>query len=137
MKCEEILKVVNKVWKSKDDAVTISRGLMSHHQVMAAAYEMDGDNAYLTQNYDLDFGIRLNFYPNEDITGVVRVAEFKNPNTPAQQIANERIRKGLKHKVPSILKLNLGKLTDEQIGFLLVNLDHNYMDDKFVNFGIV
>ena len=134
MKCDEILKVVDKVWKSKDDAVTISRGWMSHHQVMAAAYEMDGDNAYLTQNNGLDFGIRLNFYPNEDNTGVVRVTEFENPNTPAQQIANERIRKGLKHKVPSILKLNLGQLTDEQIGFFLVNLDHNNMDDKVREF---
>ena len=49
MKCEEILKVVDKVWKSTDDAVTISRGWMSHHQVIAAAYDMKGDNEYLTK----------------------------------------------------------------------------------------
>ena len=49
MKCEEILKVVDKVWKVTDDAVTISRGWISHHQVVAAAYDMKGDNAYLKE----------------------------------------------------------------------------------------
>ena len=49
MKCEEILKVVDKIWNSTDDAVTISRGWMSHYQVIAAVYELKGDNAYLTK----------------------------------------------------------------------------------------
>ena len=49
MKCEEILKVVDKVWKSKDDAVAISRGWMSHYQVIAEAYEIKDDHKYLTQ----------------------------------------------------------------------------------------
>ena len=61
MKCEEILKVVEKVWNSKEDLVTISRGWMSHHQVIAATYYMNGDNAYLTHKDGLDFGIRYNF----------------------------------------------------------------------------
>ena len=81
MKCDEILKVVEKVWKSKDDAVTISRGWMSLHQVIAAAYYTNGDNAYLTRNDGLDFGIRYNFCPNEDNTGVVRVVEIDNEDT--------------------------------------------------------
>ena len=47
---------------------------------------------------------------------------------------NERIRKGLKYKVPSILDLKLGKLNDEQIGFFLENLDHGKMDDEILEF---
>ena len=91
MKCEEILKVVDKIWNSTDDAVTISRGWMSHYQVIAAAYELKGDNAYLTKKNGLDFGIRVNFYPNQDNTGVVRVLELEDDTIPAHQIANERI----------------------------------------------
>ena len=135
MKCDEILKVVDKVWKSTDDAVAISRGWMSHYQVIAATYEMKGDNAYLTQNNGLDFGIRYNFYPNRDKTGVVRVVELENETTPAEQIANIRIRKGLKYKIPSISQVKTGKLTDEQIEFLRKNLDDEKMDDESWNFG--
>ena len=134
MKCEEILKVVDKVWKSTDDAVPISRGWMSHYQVMAAALEMEGDNAYLTQNKGLDFGIRMNFVPNEDRTGVIRVLELENEITPAQQIANARIRKGLKHKIPSILELKKGKLSDAQIDFFNENLDYDKMDDEIMEY---
>ena len=47
LKCEEIIKIVDKVWKSEEDAVVLSRGWMSHHQVVAAALEMKGDNEYL------------------------------------------------------------------------------------------
>ena len=134
MKCEEILKVVDKVWKVTDDAVTISRGWMSHHQVVAAAYDMKGDNAYLKEKKGLDFGIRVNFYPNQDKTGVVRVLEIENETTHAHQIANNRIRKGLKHKIPSILELKKGTLNDGQIGFLLENLDPEKMDDEICEF---
>ena len=134
MKCDEILKVVDKVWNSTDDAVAISRGWMSHYQVIAAAYEMKGDNAYLTQNNGLDFGIRYNFYPNRDKTGIVRVVELENETKPAEQIANSRIRKGLKYKVPSILELKTGKLTDEQIEFFTENLDDEKMDDEISEF---
>ena len=81
MKCEEILKVFDKVWKSTDDAVVISQGWMSHYQVIAAAYEMKGDNAYLTKNNGLDFGIRMNFYPNAEKTGVIGVVEIENDYT--------------------------------------------------------
>ena len=134
MKCEEILKIVDKVWSSTDDTVTISQGWMSHHQVIAAAFEMKGDNAYLTEKNGLDFGIRVNFYPNQDKTGVVRVLEFENEIIPAHQIANERIRKGLRYKVPSILKLNKEILSDEQFGFLVENLDNEKMDDEICEF---
>ena len=134
MKCDEILKVVDKVWKSTEDIVAISRGWMSHYQVIAATYEMKGDNAYLTQNNGLDFGIRYNFYPNREKTGVIRVVEFENVITPAEQIANIRIRNGLKYKVPSISQLKTGKLTDEQIDFFSENLDDEKMDDEISKF---
>ena len=107
---------------------------MSHYQVIAATYEMKGDNAYLTQNNGLDFGIRYNFYPNRDKTGVVRVVELENETTPAEQIANIRIRKGLKYKIPSISQVKTGKLTDEQIEFLRKNLDDEKMDDEISEF---
>ena len=51
MKCEEILKVIDKIWKSTDDAVTISRGWMSHYQLIDAAFELKGYNAYLTKKW--------------------------------------------------------------------------------------
>ena len=78
MKCKEILKVVDKVWKSDEDAVALSRGWMSNYQVIAAALEIKGDNEYLTQKDGLDFGIRMNFYANEDRTGVIRITELEN-----------------------------------------------------------
>ena len=107
---------------------------MSHYQVIAAAYEMKGNNAYLKQNNGLDFGIRYNFYPNRERTGVVKVVEFENETTPAEQIANERIRKGLKYKIPSITELNRDKLTDRQVGFITENLDRDKMDDEISEF---
>ena len=117
MKCEEILKVVDKVWKTDEDAVVLSRGWMSHYQVIAAALEMKGDNDYLTKKDGLDFGIRMNFYANEDRTGIIRITELENELSPADVIANERIRRGLKYKVPSIMSLQEGDLTDEQKEF--------------------
>ena len=50
--------------------------------------------------------------------------------TQKKKIANERIRKGLKYKVPSILELKSGILNDEQTGFFLENLDPEKMDDE-------
>ena len=76
----------------------------------------------------------MNFYPNQDKTGVVRVLEIENETTHAHQIANNRIRKGLKHKIPSILELKKGTLNDGQIGFLLENLDPEKMDDEICEF---
>ena len=110
---------------------------MSHYQVVAAAFEMNGDNTYLTEKNGLDFGVRENFYPNQDKTGVVRVLELGNETISAHQIANESIRKGLRYKVPSILKLNKGTLSDEQFEFLVENLDNEKWMMKFVNFGII
>mgnify|MGYP003333586717 CR=1 FL=1 len=71
MKSEEIIKIVDKVWKDNTDSVSLSRGWMSsHYQVIASALEMDGDNAYLKNKGGLDFGVRLSFHANEDNTGV-------------------------------------------------------------------
>ena len=50
--------------------------------------------------------------------------------TQKKKIANERIKKGLKYKVPSILELKSGILNDEQTGFFLENLDPEKMDDE-------
>ena len=55
---------------------------MSLHQVIAAAYYMNEDNSYLTRNDGLDFGISHNFCPNEDKTGITRIVEFDNEDTP-------------------------------------------------------
>ena len=63
MKCEEILSVVDRIWNSDDDAVSISRGWMSHYQVIAAALEIKGENAYLRTKGGLDFGIKVVFIP--------------------------------------------------------------------------
>ena len=82
----------------------------------------------------LDLRIWVNFYPNQDNTGVVRVLELEDDTIPAHQIANERIWKGLKHKVPSILKLKKGTLTEEQIDFLVENLENEKMDDELCEY---
>ena len=50
--------------------------------------------------------------PNEDNIGVVGVTKFNNEDTQAQNIANERIKKGIIYNVPYILELKTGKLTD-------------------------
>ena len=50
------------------------------------------------------------------------------------KIANIRIRKGLKYKIPSISQVKTGKLTDEQIEFLRKNLDDEKMDDEISEF---
>ena len=47
MKCEEILTVVDRFWNKEDDALEISKGWMSHHQVIVAALEMKGNKTYL------------------------------------------------------------------------------------------
>ena len=75
MKSEEIIKIVDKVWKDNTDSVSISRGWMSHYQVIAAALEMDGDNAYLKNKGELNFGVRLSFHANIDNT---RAEKLKN-----------------------------------------------------------
>ena len=95
---------------------------------------MNGDNVYLTQKDGLDFGIRMNFYANEDRTGIIRITELENELSPADVIANERIRRGLKYKVPSIMSLQEGDLTDEQKEFFLENMDDEKMDDEILEF---
>ena len=46
---------------------------MSHHQVIAAALEMKGDNAYLRTKGGLDFGVKTTFIPNREQNGVERI----------------------------------------------------------------
>ena len=70
----------------------------------------------------------MNFYPNEDNTKILRIVELEHETTHADQVANARIRKGLKHKVPKILDLKEGELTWEQIRFFHNHLDHEKMD---------
>ena len=53
----------------------------------------------------------MNFYANEDRTGIIRIIELENEETPADMIANDRIRRGIKYNVPSILSLREGELT--------------------------
>ena len=36
----------------------------------------------------------------------------------------KKIREGLKHKVPKILDLNKGTITDEEVKFFRENIDH-------------
>ena len=73
MKNEEILTVVDKVWKDKTDLVAISRGWMSHYQIIAATLKMNGDNAYLHNKGGLDVGVRVSCHANEVNAGVDRI----------------------------------------------------------------
>ena len=75
MKLEEIIKIVDKVWNDNTHSASISRGWMSHYQVIAAALEMYGDNAYLKNKGGLDFGVRLSFHANAENTGVDKIVE--------------------------------------------------------------
>ena len=75
MKSEEIIRIVNNVWQDDTYSVAISRGWMSHHQVVAAALEMYEDNAYLKNRGGLDFGVRMSFHSNRENTGVDRIME--------------------------------------------------------------
>ena len=76
----------------------------------------------------------MNFYANEDRTGVLRITELENEETPDDQIENARIRRGLKYKVPSILCLQVGDLTEKQKEYFQENLDHEKMDDENMEF---
>ena len=107
---------------------------MSHHQLVAPALEMKGDNAYLKNKGGLDFGIRMNFIPNVDNTGVLRIVELEQDTTAADPITHERIRKVLKHQVPLLLDLKRGERTWEQIRFFHNHLDHEKMDDEIMEY---
>ncbi len=134
MKNKEILTVVDKVWKDKTDSVAISRGWMSHYQIMAATLEMNGDNAYLHNKGGLDFGVRVSYHANEDNTGVNRIDEPATEESPAEIIANDRVKKGLKYDIPSILDLKHGHLTDEEKEFFRAELDFTSMNDDIMEF---
>ena len=51
------------------------------------------------------------FYANEDRKGIIRIIELENEETLADMIANDRIKRGLKYNVQSILSLREGELT--------------------------
>ena len=134
MKSEEIIKIVDKVWKDNTDSVSISRGWMSHYQVIASALEMDGDNAYLKNKGGLDFGVRLSFHANEDNTGVKKVVEPLEDTSAAEMVANDRIKKGLKYNVPNILQLKHAKMSKEEKDFFKAYLDGEKMTDEVTEF---
>ena len=117
MKSEEIIKIVDKVWKDNTDSVSISRGWMSHYQVIAAALEMDGDNAYLKNKGGLDFGVRLSFHANADNTGVDKIEEPVYDASAAEVVANERIKTGLKYEIPNIEDLRGVRMTNAEKEF--------------------
>ena len=130
MKSEEIIKVVEDVWSNKEDAVEISNGWMSHHQVIAAAYDMKGDNAYLREKGGLHFGIKTSFYANRENTGVERIEEpIIIPNENSSAIPGK-----LKHNIPKILELKQGYLTEEEEEFFREYLDHEKMTDDVMEY---
>ena len=136
MKSEEIIKIVNKVWDDNTDSVSISRGWMSHYQVIAAALEMDGDNAYLKNKGGLDFGVRLSFHANEDDTGVDKIFEPVEDASAAEMVANDRISNGLKYDIPNLRDFAHVKLTDREIEFFKENLDDEKMTEEVVEYWL-
>ena len=136
MKSEEIIKVVDKVWHDNTDSVSLSRGWMSHYQVIASALEMDGDNAYLKNKGGLDFGVRLSFHANEDNTGVKKIVEPLEDTSAAEMVANERIKKGLKYNVPKILQLKHAKISEEEKQFFKAYLDVEKMTPEVMEFWL-
>ena len=136
MKSEEIIKIVNKVWDDNTDSVSISRGWMSHYQVIAAALEMDGDNAYLKNKGGLDFGVRLSFHANEDDTGVDKIVEPVEDASAAEMVANDRISNGLKYDIPNLRDFAHVKLTDREIEFFKENLDDEKMTEEVVEYWL-
>ena len=112
MKSEDIIKIVDKIWRDDTDSVAISRGWMSHHQVIASALEMDGDNAYLKNKGGLDFGVRMSFHANRDNTGVERIVEPVEESSAAEMIDKE-----MRYKIPNIKDLVKTKLADDEIDF--------------------
>ena len=103
MKCEEILLMVDRIWNSDDDAVSISRGWMSHHQVIAAALDMKGDNDYLRTKGGLDFEIKTTFIPNLEQNGVERI-EINVQNETGEEYALP-LRNKLKYDIPEMKNL--------------------------------
>ena len=136
MKSEEIIKIVDKVWQDNTDSVSLSRGWMSHYQVIASALEMDGDNAYLKNKGGLDFGVRLSFHANEDNTGVKKIVEPLEDTSAAEMVANERIKKGLKYNVPKILQLKHAKISEEEKQFFKAYLDVEKMTPEVMEFWL-
>ena len=136
MKSEEIIKIVDNVWKDDTDSVSISRGWMSHYQVISAALEMDGDNAYLKNKGGLDFGVRLSFHANEDNTGVDRIIEPVEDMSAAEMVANERINNSLKYDIPSFKNFGHVKLTVREQEFFKEYLDHEKMTEEVLEYWL-
>ena len=63
---------------------------------MAAKLEMKGDNTYPYNKGGLNFGVRVLYHANEENTGVERIVEPMTEESPAEIIANDRVKKGLK-----------------------------------------
>ena len=76
----------------------------------------------------------MNFYPNEDNTGILRIVKLEQETFAADYMINESIRRGLKHEIPLLQDLKEGHLTREQIGFLHEHLDHEKMEDEIMEY---
>ena len=48
---------------------------MSYYQMIAVTVEMGGDNAYLHNKSELDFGVHTLYHTNKDNIGVERIVE--------------------------------------------------------------
>ena len=131
MKSEEIIKIVEKVWRDDTDSVSISRGWMSHHQVIASALEMDGDNAYLKNRGGLDFGVRMSFHANRDNTGADRIIKPVENASAAEIIAKE-----MKYNMPKIETLIQTNLSKEENEFFFEYLDGNKMTNEVVEYWL-
>ena len=115
MKCEEILSVVDRVWNSENDSAAISKGQMSHHQVIAVALEMKGDNVYLRTKGGLDVGIKNTFIPNREQNGVeIIISNVQNETDEEYELP---LNKNLKYNIPEIKNLKKFYLTDEEVDF--------------------
>ena len=136
MKSEEIIKIVDNVWKDNTDSVSISRGWMSHYQVISAALEMDGDNAYLKNKGGLDFGVRLSFHANEDNTGVDKIIEPVEDMSAAEMVANERMNNSLKYNIPKLTDFGHVKLTVREQEFFKEHLDHKKMTEEVLEYWL-
>ena len=131
MKSEEIIRIVDKVWQDDTDSVAISRGWMSHHQVIASALEMEGDNAYLKNRGGLDFGVRMSFHANRENTGVDRIMEPVENDSAAEMVARE-----MKYKMPKIENLMQTDLSKEENEFFLEYLDGEKLTNEAVEYWL-
>ena len=94
---------------------------MSHHQVIAVALEMKGDNVYLRTKGGLDVGIKNTFIPNREQNGVEII--ISNVQNETDEEYAFPLNNKLKYDVPEMKNLKKSYLTDEEIDFFREYLD--------------